>query len=172
MKTNDEFETTGAKRLIERRTVVRTAAWSVPAIALAIGVPAHAASGDVNVGAFTLTATSGLLGLIVPGFRLKAGTVALPVGTTVAITGNGLVNVGVIGVTGGTASANVLSPTSALYTLTSELAAGATISFLSTVSINLAFAFSAVAALPTGYMSTGAKSSAGLSCTAVLCSAT
>lgn len=157
---------------IERRTIVKGAAWSLPVIALAVGAPAQAASGDVNVGAFQLDGTCGVLSVLGPGFTLTAGTVALPVGTTVTILGSGVANIGVFSVTGGTASVSVLSATSRQIVLTSALAAGATIAFRTTLSISVAFTLTASAALPTGYTSTGAKTAGSVSATAVLCSRT
>ncbi|TQL54054.1 hypothetical protein [Subtercola boreus] len=173
MKTDDEIETTGAKRLIERRTVVRTAAWSVPVIALAVAAPMAAASGDIDLGAYQLTGTCGILGVVGPGFTLTAGPAQpLPVGTTVVITGSGVANIGVFSVTGGTASVSVLSGTSRQITLTSALAAGATLAFRTTLSITVAFTLNAVASIPTGYAATGGKAAASVSSTLVLCSAT
>ncbi|MDF2442922.1 MAG: hypothetical protein JWR01_1125 [Subtercola sp.] len=171
MKTNDEIETAGAKKLIQRRTIVKTAAWSVPAIALAVGVPAHAASGDIEVGAFQLNGSCGTLGLLGPGFTLQAGSAALPVGTSITITGSGIANIGVFSITGGTANVNVLSGTSRQITLTAEVPAGATIAGRSTLSIGVAFTLNAIATLPSGYVGTGSKSAGSVSTLAVLCSA-
>lgn len=158
---------------ISRRAVVKGAAWSVPVIAAAVATPLAAASGVVEVGAFALNGSCGTLGLLGPGFTLQAGpTTPLPVGTTITITGGGIANIGVFGVTGGTANVNVLSPTSRQITLTAALPAGATIAFRTTLSISVAFTLNAVAALPTGYSGTGAKTAAGVNSTLILCSAT
>jgi hypothetical protein len=160
-----------AEKGLDRRTVMKGAAWSVPVIALAVATPAHAAS-IVDVGAFALRGTCGTLGLLGPGFTLQAGpTTPLPVGTTVIITGNGVANIGVFSVTGGTATVNVLSNTSRQITLTAALPAGATIAFRTTLSISVAFQLNAVATLPTGYSGTGAKTSGNVSSTLILCSA-
>lgn len=157
---------------VARRTVMKGAAWSLPVIALAVSTPLAAAS-DVQVGAFSLNGTCGILGVIAPGFTLSAAADApLPVGTTVIITGSGLADIGVFSVTGGTASVSVLSGTSRQITLTAALPAGATIDFRTTLSISVAFTLNAVASLPTGYVGTGAKTAGSVSSLAILCSAT
>jgi hypothetical protein len=154
-----------------RRSVLRAGAWSVPVIALAVASPAAAAS-VVDVGAFALQGSCGTLGFLGPGFTLTAGpTASLPVGTTITITGSGVPNIGVFSVTGGTANVTVLSGTSRLITLTSELPAGATMAFRTTLSITNAFQLNAVATLPDGYSGTGAKTAANVSSTLILCSA-
>ncbi|MFE1645860.1 hypothetical protein [Microbacterium sp. P01] len=159
------------RSLIERRTILKGAAWSVPIILATAAVPAHAAS-NVDVGAFTLNGTCGTLGLIGPGFLLQAGpTAPLPVGTVVTVTGTGVANIGVFSVSGGTASVVVLTNRSRQITLTSALPAGATIAFRTTLSISVAFTLSAVATLPEGYVATGAKSAGTVNSTLVLCSA-
>lgn len=155
-----------------RRTVVKGAAWSVPVIAAAVATPLAAAS-NVEVGAFTTSGTCGILGVIGPGFTLTASATApLPVGTTITITGSGVANIGVFSVTGGTADVSVLSPTSRQITLTSELPAGATIDFRTTLSISVAFTLNEVVTLPAGYTATGAKTTGSVSSTLILCSAT
>jgi hypothetical protein len=158
--------------LIARRTIVKGAAWSLPVIALAVAAPAAAASGDINVGAYQLAGTCGVLGMLGPGFTLTAGSAPLPIGTTVVITGSGVANIGVFSVTGGTAPVTVLSGTSRMFTLTAPLAAGATLSARTTLSISVAFTLNAVATLPSGYIATGQKATGSVSSTLVLCSAT
>ncbi|GAA2239570.1 hypothetical protein N1031_17115 [Herbiconiux moechotypicola] len=158
---------------IERRTVMKGAAWSLPVIALAVATPSAAASGPVEVGAFSLNGTCGVLGVLGPGFTLTAsGTAPLPIGTTVTINGSGVANIGVFSVSGGTASVTVLSNTSRQIVLTSALAAGATIAFRTTLSISVAFTLGGLASLPSGYVGTGAKTSGSVTSTLVLCSAT
>lgn len=155
-----------------RRTIVKGAAWSVPVIAAAVATPLAAAS-NVEVGAFELDGTCGVLGVLGPGFTLQASATApLPVGTTVTITGSGIANIGVFSVTGGTANVAVLSGTSRQITLTAALPAGATIAFRTTLSISVAFTLNAVAALPAGFDGTGAKTAGSVNSTLILCSAT
>ncbi|MFS0732415.1 hypothetical protein ABC304_10475 [Microbacterium sp. 1P10UB] len=161
-----------AEKTLSRRTLVKGAAWAAPAIALAVAAPAASAS-TVDVGAFALRGSCGTLGVLGPGFTLQAGpTTPLPAGTTVLVSGSGVANIGVFTVSGGTANVAVLSGTSRLITLTSDVPAGATISFRTTLSITVAFQLNAVATLPTGYVGTGGKSAANVSSTLVLCSAT
>lgn len=157
---------------LSRRAVVKGAAWSVPVIAAAVGTPLAAASGVVDVGAFSLTGSCGTLGVLGPGFTLTAGAQPLPVGTTVVITGSGVTNIGLFSITGGTANVNVLSPTSRSFVLTAPLAAGATVAARTTLSISVAFTLNGLASLPTGYSGTGAKTAGAVSSTLVLCSGT
>ena len=168
-----EIETQNtAPKSFNRRNVVIGAAWSVPVIAAAVAAPAAAAS-SVELGALHLDGTCGTLGVLGPGFTLTAGpTQPLPVGTTIAISGSGVANIGVFSVTGGTASVSVLSGTSRLITLTAELPAGATIAFRTTLSISVAFQLNGTVTIPTGYTATGAKTTAGVNSTLILCSAT
>lgn len=154
---------------LTRRTVVKGAAWAAPAIALAVAVPAASAS-TVDVGAFSLDGSCGALGTLGPGFTLKAGTGDIPAGTTISITGTGVANIGVFSVTGGTATVSVLSGNSRLITITSPVPAGATIAFRTTLSITVAFTLNAVATLPADFTATGAKTTAAVTSTLVLCS--
>jgi hypothetical protein len=159
---------------VSRRTIVKSAAWSVPVIALAVSTPLAAASPtDIEVGAFRIDGTCGALGLglLATGFSLTAGSAALPVGTGVTITSSGLANVGVFTATGGTADISLLSATSRQITLTSALPAGATLQLATTLSVSVLFTVSAVVTLPDGYVGTGAKTAGSTSGTLVLCSA-
>ena len=158
---------------LSRRTVVKGAAWSVPVIAAAVATPLAAASGTVDVGAFALNGTCGVLGVLGPGFTITAGpTTPLPVGTTITITGSGVANIGVFSITGGTAAVNVLSQTSRSIVLTAPLAAGATLAARTTLSISVAFGLTGAATLPAGYTGTGGKAAGSVNSTLILCSAT
>ncbi|NQX28253.1 hypothetical protein HQQ81_12970 [Microbacteriaceae bacterium VKM Ac-2854] len=155
-----------------RRVITTGALWSVPALAVAVAAPMASASGDTEIGAYSLRGTCGILGVIGPGFLLQASASApVPAGTTILIVGSGIANVGVFSVTGGLASVSVLSGTSRLITLTAPLAAGATIAFRTTLSISVAFTLTGASTLPTGYVATGAKTSGSVSSTLILCSA-
>ncbi|MBX3203728.1 MAG: thrombospondin type-1 domain-containing protein [Labilithrix sp.] len=126
-----------------------------------------------DLGALHTNGSCGVLGVLGPGFTLTAGpSEALPVGTTITITGSGVANIGVFTVTGGTASVTVLSGTARQIVLTSALPAGATMAFRTTLSISVAFTLGAQVTLPEGYVGTGAKSSGSVTSTLVLCSAT
>lgn len=129
-------------------------------------------SSIIEVGAYHLDGSCGVLGVLGPGFTLTAGSAPLPVGTTVTITGSGVANIGVFSVTGGTASVSVLSPTSRQVTLTSALPAGAVIAFRTTLSISVAFTLNGSTTLPNGYAGTGGKPAGSVSSTLILCSAT
>lgn len=100
-----------------RRTVVKGAAWSVPVIAAAVATPLAAASTTLDLtitgncaGQFRaaglasniLNALTGLLGLdpATRTFTITAGTTAVPAGTTFLLSNSGVLNVGLITVTG------------------------------------------------------------------------
>ncbi|HEY1134138.1 MAG TPA: hypothetical protein VGE77_06140 [Nocardioides sp.] len=153
--------------------MTRAAAWSVPAVAVVAAAPAFAASGTTDVGAYALNGSCGTLGILGPGFTLTASATApIPAGTTVLVNGSGIANIGVFSVTGGTASITVLSATSRSITLTSPLAAGATMAFRTTLSISVAFTLGATTTLPAGFVGTGGKPVGNVSSTLVPCSAT
>jgi hypothetical protein len=159
-----EIEPTNAGSGIERRTIMKGAAWSLPVIALAVATPAAAASGDVNVGAFAVNGTCGALdlGAIGAGFTLTAGSAPLPVGTVVTVSGTGIASIAALGVTGGLASVTV-GASGQTFTLTAEQAAGSTISFTSLVTIGVGYSLTAVVTLPTGYVAgEGAKDTGSL----------
>lgn len=155
---------------LSRRTIVKGAAWSLPVIAVAVSTPAMAASG-VDVGAFTLNGTCGVLGVVGPGFLLSSADEPLPAGTTISITGSGIADIGIFTSDDIDAGVAVLTPTSRQITLNEELPANSTVAFRTTLSIDAEFALVGVAALPTGYTATGAKTVGTVDSTAVLCSA-
>ncbi|PPG35536.1 hypothetical protein C5E10_03765 [Pseudoclavibacter sp. RFBG4] len=156
-------------RTIDRRNLVKGAAWSVPVIALVTAAPFASAS---TVGNFSVDGSCAVLGLIGPGFVVTAGAQPLPIGTRIDIVGQGGVNIGVFSVTGGTASVNVLSQSASRITLTAPLAANQTLALRSTLSVSVAFRFTATATLPTGFTAgPTAKPSGSVSTLLVLCSA-
>lgn len=102
---------------LSRRTVVKGAAWSVPVIAAAVATPLAAASTTLDLtitgncaGQFRaaglasniLNALTGLLGLdpATRTFTVTAGSTAVPAGTTFLLSNSGVLNVGLITVTG------------------------------------------------------------------------
>lgn len=102
---------------LSRRTVVKGAAWSVPVIAAAVATPLAAASQAVDLtvtgncsGQFRaaglasniLNALTGLLGFdpAVRSFTVTAGATAVPSGTTLLLDNTGLLNVGLLSITG------------------------------------------------------------------------
>lgn len=140
-------------------------------VAVALTVDPAASNGDL--GALRLDGSCGVMGVLGPGFMLKAGPdQALPVGTTVVIIGSGVANIGVFSIAGGSASVTVLSGTSRHITLTAALPAGATMELRTTLSITVPFTLNAITSLPAGHVGTGAKLAGGVSSTLILCSAT
>lgn len=155
---------------LTRRTVMKSAAWAAPAIALAVATPSASAS-TVDIGAYALNGSCGVLGVLGPGFTLTAASAPIPAGTFIDITGTGVADIGVFSVTGGTASVSVLSGTSRRITLTSELPAGQTLAMRTTLSITVVWTLNATATLPADYIGTGGKPSGSVNSTLVLCSA-
>jgi hypothetical protein len=154
-----------------RRSLLRAGVWALPAVTVSATAPAFAAA-SADLGAFRLMGSCGVLGLVSPGFTLTAGPAALPVGTVITVTGTGIANIGVFGVTGGaTANVNVLSPTTRVITLTSPLPGASRIELRTTLSITVAFTLTAVVTLPSGYTAVGAKTNAAVTSTLILCSA-
>ncbi|MBB5209069.1 cadherin domain-containing protein [Chiayiivirga flava] len=127
--------------------------------------------GVVDLGAYALNGSCGVLGSQGPGFTLTAGpTTPLPAGTTVLTTVTGVANSGVWSVTGGTASVAVVSPTVRQITLTAPLPAGQTIQLRTTLSITVAFSLAGSTTLPAGHVGTGGKPTGAVTSTLVLCS--
>jgi hypothetical protein len=160
---------------LSRRTVVKGAAWSVPAIALAVAAPAASASVvDVNVGDFSVDGTCGVLGLLLPGYTVEASaTAALPVGTVITVSSDSVLSLDVLSLTGATADIALLDGgNTATITLTSELPAGQTANLRTLASVNVATSSSATLTLPTGYVAgAGAKDTGSLSTTLIFCNA-
>ncbi len=84
--------------------------------------------------------------------KLTASAAApLPTGTTLLITGTGVASIGTFSVSGGaTASQAVLNGTTRLFTLTSELAAGTSVSFRTTLSTSARFTLNGATTPPDG----------------------
>jgi hypothetical protein len=153
-----------------RRGVLRAGVWALPAVTATAAAPAFAAA-SADLGAFRLEGSCGVLGLLGPGFVLTAGPAALPAGTVVTVTGAGVANIGVFSVTGGaTANVNVLSPATRSINLTSPLPAGSRLELRTTLSISVAFQMAGAVALPPGYTAQGAKTTAAVTSTLLVCS--
>lgn len=105
------------KKGFSRRTVIKGAAWSVPVIAAAVATPLAAASTALDLtitgncaGQFraaglaapVLNALTTVLGLTPAArtFTITAGTTTVPVGTTFLLSNSGLLNIGLVTVTG------------------------------------------------------------------------
>jgi hypothetical protein len=116
---------------IERRQVVKTAAWAAPVIAGAVAAPMAAASQgywDVGITGRCSTGLLGILGQSRLDFTITAvqGTVAA--GTSFTLTSSALLNVSALGASpNGFVSISLLSGSSALLTLTSPLAQGSSV---------------------------------------------
>lgn len=140
---------------------------------VAVAVTVSPPPSNVELGALHINGSCGIMGIEGPGFTLTADPgAALPVGTSVLITGSGAANIGLWSITGGSANVEVLSTTSRRITLTAALPAGATLSMRTTLSINTAFTLNAGTTLPSGHVGTGAKLTGTVSSTLILCSTT
>ncbi|WP_424464621.1 hypothetical protein [Pseudoclavibacter helvolus] len=159
---------------VDRRGLIKSAAWAAPVVLSALAAPLAASSATINVGNFRTLGTCGTLGVLGPGFTITAApTAPLPVGTTLQINGTGVANIGLFSVTGGSAQVQVLSGTARTVILTAALPAGATLAARTTLSISVAFTLSATLSLPEGYVGGGeAKPSAQVTSTLVFCSGT
>lgn len=165
-----------------RRTVLRTAAWTAPAITVAATVPAFAGSPGTDLGNFSLNGSCGVLGAISPGFTLTAGAdEAIPAGTIISIVNTGVVSltaVPIVNTSGttnmpGLVNVDVLANGSFTVTLAQALPAGATLRIGWLLAVNVLAAKNASVTLPTGYTAgAGAKTSGGFSSTLILCSST
>lgn len=156
---------------MDRRTVIKAAAWTVPAIAIAVAAPRAAASTS-DVGAYSLSGSCGAPGIQGPGFVLVASATApVPTGTTVLISGTGVSSIGVFSSTpSGMTTQTRLSGTATQFTLTADLPAGTAISFRTTLSTSARWTLNALTTLPEGYTATGAKSDAVVTSSLTGCS--
>ncbi|MBS3180127.1 MULTISPECIES: hypothetical protein [unclassified Pseudoclavibacter] len=160
----------------DRRAMLSAAAWTVPILATAAAAPLASASTPtgISAGAFRLVGNCGVQGLIGPGFLLAADPgVALPVGTTILITGSGVASLGLVRVTGqATADVENIGTVLRRVTLTSELPADESIAVRTSLSISSAFTLTAFVILPDGYVEGGgAKPAGNVNSQQILCSA-
>mgnify|MGYP001030763765 CR=1 FL=1 len=165
---------------VERRTVLKGAAWSVPVIAVAAATPfAAAATGaPEQVNGFQVDGSCGLgnLGLLGPGFTVTAGTSPIPQGTQIIIDSASVISADLIGLGANESLADVtILNGNAIVTLSSELPATETleIKWLLSVTLDLGtVGTTATLNLPSGYTAgSGTKSTGTLSQTLVLCNA-
>lgn len=157
-----------------RRALMKGAGWAAPALVVSSVAPALAASPPdvIDVGAFQVRGSCGVLGLIGPGFDITAGERPLPAGTTITVTGSGIANIGVFSATGGAADISVLSGRTRVATLTQPLPAAARLQLRTTLSLGLAYRLNAELQLPSGYgPGIGAVPAGSLESTLLFCSA-
>ena len=110
--------------VVQRRTIVRGAAWSIPVIAVAAGMPAATASTGGPVEGFRVDGTCGLLGTLGPGFTVTAGTSPIPVGTQIVLQSTSVVTVNLVSLSGqGLANVELLSSNRIGITLTQAIPA-------------------------------------------------
>jgi len=122
----DEKSTTA--RGHTRRTVIKSAAWSIPAIAVATAVPLAAAS--VPPAQQNVIVTSSCYGINIlgigqsfPQFTITAVGAPIQAGSTFLLTGTGIANL-TFGDTNGLGVLNILSSDSAIFTLNQAIPAG------------------------------------------------
>ncbi|HEY1134759.1 MAG TPA: hypothetical protein VGE77_09300 [Nocardioides sp.] len=88
----------GRSGLVSRRTIARTAAWSVPAVAVVAASPAHAVSTPDAV--FDVTVTANCVNAILAppstvNFVISATAGTIPAGTQFQLTGTGLLGLAI-----------------------------------------------------------------------------
>lgn len=113
---------------VTRRTVTRTAAWSVPVVLAVAAAPMAAASPNTE----NVSITSSCYGLNIlgfgmsfPQFHFTAVNAPIDVGSTFLLTGSGLANLTIGGLTG-IFDFKLLSSGSAVLTVRSTISAGST----------------------------------------------
>ncbi|MFD5224643.1 hypothetical protein ACFWHT_03390 [Microbacterium sp. NPDC058342] len=152
-----------APRQIERRTIVKGAAWAAPVIAAAVAAPARAASGDTELDISVNAECYGLsiagIGITLPRWEITSTGGQIPVGTTFILESANLAKVQLGGLGTGIA-VNVLSPTQARVTIQSP-----TNSFTASVSgllgVFIASTFTLrLESLPQGYVDTNPANNA------------
>lgn len=169
-----EIDTKIGSKEVGRRTVIKTAAWSVPVIAAAVATPfASASVAPAAVNGLRVDGSCGLLGVLGPGFTVKAGSTPIPAGTVITIKSSGLLSVSAISLSGqGLANINLLNSNTVAITLAAPLAAGQTMIINWLLSINLFSEQTATLTLPTGYtLGTGCKPTGTLNTTLIFCNA-
>ncbi|MFB7843208.1 hypothetical protein [Microbacterium sp. NPDC056052] len=155
---------------VQRRTVLKGAAWSVPVVAAAAATPFAAAS---TINGFSVDGNCGLLGALGAGFTVTAGSSPIPAGTQITIHSTALVSLNLISLSGqGLAQVSLLGPNDAVITLTSPIPAGGTMTIQWLLSVSVLTNTTATLTLPAGDTAgPGTKSVGTLQQTLILCSA-
>ncbi|WP_424937092.1 MULTISPECIES: hypothetical protein [Bacteria] len=160
----------GPSDVVQRRTIVKGAAWSIPVIASVVATPAATASTGV-VDGFRVDGTCGLLGALGPGFTVAAGTSPIPVGTQVVLESTSVLTVNLVSLSGqGLADVDLLSSNRLGITLTQEIPAGGQMNIRWLLSVTVLTTTTASLTLPAGSTAgAGTKAQGGLRQTLVLC---
>lgn len=149
---------------ISRRTLAKTAAWSVPVVAVAIAAPMAAASNQVATDIAVSRSCPDLTVLgSVPQFTITSSTGVIPAGTTFTLQGDQLANVALEGTN---ATVLVVSDTIRSIVIPNDVPS-ATVSFTGFLGIFALSRFAlSLASLPAGYTeSNGSNDSAFLDLT-------
>lgn len=94
----------------------------------------------------------GLAGLVGRGFTVEAGSDPIPAGTTIVVTDNGVLNVGLINLSRPElADLTLLGRGRVAVTLSSELGAGQSLAITWAVTVSIAYRADAVLTLPAGF---------------------
>lgn len=138
---------------LSRRSLAKTAAWSVPVVAVAMATPAAAASNaTVDIVVTKSCATIGLLGTF-PEFTISATSGDIPAGTTFTLSGPSLASVTL---TASAATVGVLVGTNRTITIGSATPT-ATVTFNGVIGAFVATNFTlALASVPAGYTESNA----------------
>lgn len=156
--------------VVQRRTIVRGAAWSIPVIAAAVASPAALASTNV-VDGFRVDGTCGLLGTLGPGFTVAAGSAPIPVGTQIVLQSTSVLTVNLVSLSGqGLADVELLSSNRLGITLTQAIPAAGQLNIRWLLSVTVLTTTTATLTLPGGHTAgTGTKPQGGLRQTLILC---
>jgi hypothetical protein len=116
---------------VERRRVVKGAAWAAPVIAAAVAAPRAAASQgfwDVGVSGTCTTGLLGILGQPQLKFTITAVQGTVPAGTSFTLTSNSLLTISALAASPGSLlTISLLSGSSALLTLNAPLVQGSSV---------------------------------------------
>lgn len=157
---------------VSRRSAVKAGAWSVPVIAAAVAAPgASASTGNVDLGAFRIDTTCETYAGVWYGFKISTSPdQPLPIGSTIILTAD---NWGVMSFTHAPAYVTLTwhSGQPLTFTVTNELPLGSVTTLFWLVGELADQSFVATVTLPSGYIGTGAKTSAILMKTGGVCSA-
>lgn len=143
---------------------MRGAAWAAPVVVVAAAAPLAAAT-TTNVGAYSIAGTCGPLGGLQAGFVLTADvSEPLPIGTVIDIGGTGT---GIDRILGLIAFPSIATITeidlwTRRVTLVAPLPAGAALTLHTAMPPFTTWSLWATVTLPTGYTSSGAKSTANV----------
>lgn len=147
------------KKTVDRRTIAKGAAWTLPVIATAAAAPSASASPSSNAdvivshacGGLTIPTPFGNVGISFPTFTVTALEQGIDAGSTYTLQGDGLAGVS-IGAPSDLVQIHVLSESQATITIPHAIPAGGSVTFqiLGIASLDVLTTFSLSLATETG----------------------